>query len=114
MATVVFLALRDLAHSRGRAILNSLAIAAVVFTYLLLSALAQTMGDLSQEAIVSHNLVVIEGDIIDPSDATLDPAAVQAATELGPELVNRASPVIYRNLRLDERLVQFRAANLAD
>jgi hypothetical protein len=114
MATITFLALKDLAHSRGRAILNSLAIAAVVFTYLLLSALAQTMGNLSQEAIISRNLVVIEGDIIDPSDATLDPAAVQAATELGPELINRASPVIYRNLRLDERLVQFRAANLAD
>jgi len=114
MATIIFLALKDLAHSRGRAILNSLAIAAVVFTYLLLSALAQTMGNLSQEAAVGRNLVIIEGDFIDPADATLDPAAVQAAEELSPDLVSQVSPVIFRNLRLDERLVQFRAANLAD
>jgi len=114
MAAITFLALKDLAHSRGRVILNSLAIAAVVFTYLLLSALAQTLGNLSQEAVVSRNLVIIEGDIIDPSDATLDPAAVQAVAELAPDLVSRVSPVIYRHLRLDERLVQLRAANLAD
>jgi len=114
MAAVVFLALRDLAHSRSKAILNSLAIAAVVFTFLLLSALAQTLGDLSQEADIGRNLVVIEGDIIDPSDATLEPAAVLAAEQLAPDLVSKVSPVIYRNLRLNDRLVQFRAANIAD
>jgi hypothetical protein len=114
VAAVILLALRDLTHSRSRAILNGLAVAAVVFTYLLLSALAQTLGDLSQEAEISRNLVIIEGDIIDPSDATLDPAAVLAAEELAPDLVSRVSPVIYRNLRLDDRLVQFRAADLDD
>jgi ABC-type antimicrobial peptide transport system permease subunit len=72
------------------------------------------LGKLGQEAAVSRKQVVIEGDIIDPSDATLDPAAVQAAIELAPDFVSVASPVIFRYLRLDERLVQFRAADLAD
>jgi len=101
-------------HFRGRVLLNIIAIAAIVLAYLLLSALAQTLGNLSQEADVSRNMVVIDGDVLDPSDATLDPDAVQAATDLSPDLIGRVSPMIFRHLRINERFVQLRAANLAD
>ena len=111
MATILFLALKDLAHDRRRAVLNVIALAAVVFVYLILTALSQTLGALGQEADISNNLIVVEGDMIDPSDATLDPAAVQAAEDLIPDFIGRISPTIFRHLRLNDRMIQLRAAD---
>ncbi len=114
MVTIIFLTLKDLDHDRRRVLLNIIALTAVIFSYLLLTAMAHTLGTLSQEAHISRNLVVVEGDIVDPSDATLETAAVQAATDLVPDLVSRVSPMIFRHLRINDRLIQLRAVDLTD
>jgi hypothetical protein len=114
MVTIIFLALKDLDHDRRRALLNIIALTAVIFSYLLLTALAQTLGTLGQGANVSRNLVVVEGDIFDPSDATLETSAVQAATDLVPDLVSLVSPMIFRHLRINDRMVQLRAVDQND
>ncbi len=81
---------------------------------MLLSALAGVLSDLLQEPGASRNLIVIQADTIDPSDSTLGQEAILAARDLQPDLVNRVSPLIFRHMRIGERLVQLRAAPLDD
>ncbi|GMQ78840.1 MAG: ABC transporter permease [Anaerolineae bacterium] len=114
MAAIIILILSELRHDWRRIGLNIIAIATVVFAFLLLFTLGDTLGSLTIGADISRNLVVIEGDIVDPSDATLDKSAIQAAEELTPNLVSNVSPMIYRHLRINDKLVQLRAAELED
>jgi len=93
--------------------LNIMALAAVAFVYLILTALSQTLGSLSREARISENLIVADGEMIDPSDATLDPVVIRAVEENMPELVSRTSPTVFRHLRLNDRMIQLRAADQA-
>lgn len=114
MAALTILILKELRHDWRRVGLNIIAIATVIFAFLLLFTLGETLGSLTVGADISRNLVVIEGDFVDPSDATLDKSAIQAAEELTPNLVSAVSPMIYRNLRINDKLVQLRAADLVD
>ncbi len=114
MAALTILILKELRHDWRRVGLNIIAIATVIFAFLLLFTLGETLGSLTIVADISRNLVVIEGDIVDPSDATLDKPAIQAAEELSPNLVSAVSPMIYRHLRINDKLVQLRAADLDD
>jgi hypothetical protein len=114
MRTDLFLVLQDLRHDPWRAALSVIVVASVVFAHLAMTALAGTLRSLSRQPDVSRNLVVVEGGVVDPSDATLAPEAVAAARALPPDQVQRVSPVIFRHLRIGERLVQLRAAPRED
>lgn len=114
MAALTILMLKELRHDWQRVALNIIAIATVIFAFTLLFSLGETLGSLTVGGDISRNLVVIEGDIVDPSDATLDDSAVQAAQELAPSPVSRVSPMIFRHLRINDKLIQLRAAALED
>ena len=105
---------KDLFHQRGQTLLNIFGLAVVVFSYLILIALAQTMESLVKENRLNRNLIVIQADAIDPGDSTIDENALQAAESLVPSMVERVSPMIFRHLRIGERLVQLRAAPVED
>jgi hypothetical protein len=89
-------------------------LAVLVFSYHLLISLSQTFDDFSRTPTPGRNLIVLQSEVIDPTDAVLDPGAVDAARELGPEWVARVSPIMFRSIRVDDHLVHLRAAPLED
>ncbi|MCI0519515.1 MAG: ABC transporter permease [Chloroflexi bacterium] len=105
---------RDLLHHRGEALLAALGMAVVIFSYLILSALAQTLQDAAQLSTPSRNLIVLPNDVFDPSAANVSPQAVQAVAALQPNPLERVSPLIFRHTRIDHKLAYLRAAPLED
>lgn len=114
MLQALSFALKDLLHDRSRSLLSVIGLAVVVASYLVLLALANALGGALQATAVSRNLVVIQNDVIDPSDAVLEPQVIQAAQALIPEMVSRVSPLVVRHMRIGGRVVQLRAAAVED
>ena len=114
MRAALRLALSDLAHDRLRALFSAAGIAAVVLGALLLNALAAGLADFLEGAPVSSNLLVIDATFIDPSDSSLPPQLEADLRAWTPEPLRRVSPLLYRQLRIDGRMVQLRAADPAD
>jgi putative ABC transport system permease protein len=112
LVTLLSLVVKDMRHDFGRTLLTVIGLAVVVFSYFLLTALAESVNEISVG--VSRNLILVEASIIDPSDSNLDPQSIQAVQELVPSLISRISPTIFRHLRVAGRVVALRAAPLAD
>ncbi len=110
----VFFLLKDLQHDWARATLTILGIAGVIFIYFILSAFSQSLNSFYQTTATGRNLIVIQSDLIDPSDAVLEDSAIKAAESLPDDLVNRISPMIFRHLRINDHIVQLRAARVED
>ena len=108
------LALSDLGFDRLRTALSIAGMAAVVVCALLLGALAGALSDFLAAPPASRTLIIIDGNYIDPGDSTLPSGVLIAAQSLQPQFVSRASPMFFRHLRINERLVQLRAAPLED
>ena len=104
----------DLTHDWARTLFSVAGMAVLVFSYQILGALSATFAEFSTPPAATRNLVVIQSDAIDHHDAILDPAALQAARDLGPDWVERVSPVMFRRVRVGDHLVQLRASPLAD
>ena len=107
---MVTLLLKDIWHDRLRVILTIIALVVVVFAFFILNAFAQAMSDYYQVQSGSRNLIILQADSIDPTDSTLDPAVLQAVQNMPSDLVGYVSPVIFRHMRVDERVVILRAS----
>ena len=105
---------KDLLHHRKQTFFNLLGLAVVVFSYLLLVALASTMDDLLQKSNLSRNLIIIQADSIVLDESNISPETVSVAEALPPSLVSRVAPIIFRTLRINGGLVQLRASPVAD
>jgi putative ABC transport system permease protein len=105
---------KDLLHHRSQTIFNLLGLAVVVFSYLLLVALASTMEALLQKSNLSRNLLIVQADAAILDESNISPEVVQAAEDLLPGPVSRVAPIIYRTLRINDSLIQLRASPLAD
>ncbi len=105
---------KDLFHHKSQTLFSLLGLAVVVFAYLLLVALAETMNDLLVKSGESGNLVIVQSDIVLPDESNISAEALNAVQALVPNLVSRVSPIIFRNIRVDDRLVQLRGVPLAD
>jgi ABC-type lipoprotein release transport system permease subunit len=114
MLTALRFCLKDMAHDLSRTLLSITGLAVVIASYFILSALAGVFTDLLKTTTVSRNMIIIQDDMIDPSDAVVEPQVFQAAQELIPETISRISPVIFRHIRVDEHVVQLRAADVQD
>ena len=114
MFTATLFILKDMRHDWGRTLLALLGLAVVIFCYQILISLADTFADYLAAPGVSRNLIVTQAEFIDPSDASLDPAALEAARSLEPGLVHRTSPVMFRQIRIGDRLVALRSAPIED
>jgi ABC-type antimicrobial peptide transport system permease subunit len=110
LLTLVIFVLKDLRHDWGRSLLGMTGLAVMIFSYQILTSLGNTFADFLNAPGVSRNLVVVQSEFIDPGDAVLEPAALDAARSLGAALVKHVSPLTFRHIRINDHLVQLRAA----
>jgi putative ABC transport system permease protein len=107
-------ALKDMFHDRSRTLLSITGLAVVVASYFILVTLGNALASSLNATTLSRNLIVIQNDMIDPSDADLNPRVIQAAEELIPATISRISPVVFRHTRVGGHVVQLRAAAQED
>ena len=112
--TPLRLALADLGFDRLRTMLSIAGMASVIVCAMLLGAMAAALSDFLAVPSTGSNLIILDANYVDPSDSTLPDEVMRAAEALGPQLVSRVSPLFFRQLRVNDRLVQVRAAPLAD
>ena len=110
----IYFLLKDIRHDWVRTLLTVFGMAMVIFSFFILSAFSQSLADYNQNVTLTRNLIIIQTDIIDPADAVLEESAIQAAELLPSELVSRVSPVIFRHLRINDHMIQLRAARVED
>jgi ABC-type lipoprotein release transport system permease subunit len=106
---------KDILHDWGRSLLTVMTLAAIVAAYLILTACSQGYwyygrGESSQFA----NLMVLESTALDPMDSSLGSDVLQAAQSIKNPQVQRISPMIFRHMNIDQRLMQVRAAPVED
>jgi ABC-type antimicrobial peptide transport system permease subunit len=101
-------------HDWARTALTIFGMAVVIFSFFILSAFSKSLAAFNQTPASSRNLIVIQADLIDPGDAILDEPALRAAEQMPADLVSRVSPVIFRHLRINDHLIQLRAARVED
>jgi len=114
MFIALLFTLKDMRHDWSRTLLGMLGLGVVIFNYQILISMSGTFAEFLASPGVSRNLIVTQAEFVDPSDASLDPAALEAARSLEPGLVQRTSPVMFRPIRIDDRTVQLRSAPLED
>ncbi len=112
--TALRLALADLGFDRLRTALSIAGLASVIVCAMLLGATANALSDFLDAPSSGSNLLILDGNYVDPSDSNLPDDVSRAAEALQPQLVSRVSPLFFRQLRVNDRLVQVRAAPLAD
>lgn len=110
----IYFLLKDIRHDWARTTLTIFGMAVVIFSYFILSAFSQSLNAFNQTTSASRNLIVIQADLIDPGDAVLDESALKAAEALPANIVSRVSPVIFRHLRINNHVIQLRAARVDD
>jgi len=104
----------DLLRDRKRVYLSVLLLAVVVFSFIILSALAESISSHLDQITQTYNLIIVRADIFDPAEDSLDPQVIQAARELlGPQ-AERVSPIVFRHTRLNGRIAQLRSARMED
>jgi len=104
----------DLLRDRKRVYLSVLLLAVVVFSFIILSALAESISSHLDQITQTYNLIIVRADIFDPAEDSLDPQAIAAARELIDPQVERISPIVFRHTRLNGHIVQLRSARMED
>ncbi|MBI5156450.1 MAG: ABC transporter permease [Acidimicrobiia bacterium] len=107
--TVLRLAWRDLVSDRVRSTLHIAAIAPIVAAYLILTAIAGGLRDQAVPAEAQH-IVVVSPNALDPASGRLDPSVLTLVPQVGGPDVASATPMIFRPIRMADRIVQLRAA----
>ncbi len=111
---------KDLFFDRGRSLLTVVSLTAVIVSYLATSATSEVLIEFgSQPQTGANNLLIMSDYALDPMQSNLDDSLLQSAAEAvrqgyGRDSVRRASPVIYRSLRFDNKRLQIIAVPLED
>lgn len=111
---LLFFLIKDICHDWARTALTVFGMALVIFSFFILNAFSQSLSFFTQSVPVGSNLIVIQSDLIDPSDSILSQSALEAAEQMPTELVSRVSPVLFRHLRINDQMVQLRGALVED
>jgi ABC-type antimicrobial peptide transport system permease subunit len=114
MPDALFFIFKDMRHDWARTALTIFGMAVVIFSFFVLSSFSQSLSVFNQSNITTSNLIVIQADLIDPSDAMLDANALQAAEQISSTLISKVSPVIFRRMRINDHVIQLRAAHVED
>ncbi len=114
MLLAVRLSVQDLLRGRSRTLLSIIGLSVVIAGYFILSALSEALSSYLSNTNISRNLIVIQKDVLDASDATIQPQVIQAARDLIPGKVSRVSPNNFRHTRLGGHVVQLRASDPQD
>lgn len=107
--TLLRILLGDLAADRRRSALLVAAIAPIVAAYLILIAVA---GGLLTDAVAlrDETIVLLSPNALDPASGRLDPAVLDLVTTVGGDSVAAVEPMIFRPIRMGDRILQLRAA----
>jgi hypothetical protein len=111
--TAFLVAVRDLAADRRRSIITMLAVAPIVAAYLILMGVADGLRE-GQEAGPTTNVLLVSPDALDPASGRLDPGVLDVAEQAVGREAASIGPVIFRPMRVDDKVLQLRAAPLDD
>jgi len=100
---------RDIVADWRRSLTHVAAIVPIVAAYLILIAIAGGLRGESEE-IEAQNIVILSPNALDPASGRLDPSVLELARDVGGADVASATPMIFRPIRMDDRIVQLRAA----
>src|SRR5512140_3340218 len=114
MLALCYFTLVDLVHDRWRSLLTLVSLAVIVVGYLLLTSLSQALLALTAQAQVTNNLLILESDVIDPMDSSLNEDILRTAVTIAPAEIQDAFPLLFRHLTIGEQLMQVRAVALAE
>ncbi len=106
--------LNDIRQDWIRTLLSIIVIGSIVFIYFILSAFSLALNEFNQTTASGRNLIVVQSDLVDPTDASLAPSVLEAIRAIPATLVSRYAPVIYRHMRIGDQIVMLRAAPLDD
>lgn len=109
MSSTLRFVLLDLRADWRRSLLHIGAIVPIVAAYLVLIAIA---GGLRGDAIAleAQNIVLLSPNALDPASGRLDPSVLDVVADVGGDDVASATPMIFRPIRVEDRVLQFRAA----
>jgi len=110
----LFFLSKDIRHDWARTTLTVFGMAMVIFSFFLLNAFSRSIDFFTESVPMGGNLVVIQSNLIDPSDSTIEKKALLAVEQMPAELVNRVSPVLFRHLRINDHVIQLRGARVED
>lgn len=110
MRNILRLAVRDLTSDPLRTLFSVVGIAVVLTAVLLLNAMAFGLSDFLDTAPISTNLIILDSSFLDPSDSLIPDHLSASLLNWTPAPIQLISPVFYRQMRVDERVVQLRAA----
>ena len=114
MYALVYLIFKDLIHDRWRSLLTIISIAVIVVVYLLIASLSQAFFVFNQQSQVTNNLVIVASDVLDPMESSLNEEVLQNAQKIAPEQIQRAFPILFRHLNIDDQIMQIRAVPLEE
>lgn len=108
------LTIRDLKYDGWRTIITLLNLLVFFFCFFSLSALAQAGQKFGDQPTDESALLIMAKNVLDPSDSIVTDNELTPAIELIPEYVKSATPLVLKVIRVDEFLLQLRAARLTD
>lgn len=109
MRGILRFVMRDIAVDWRRSLTHIGGIAPIVAAYLVLIAIAGGLRGQS-EAVEAQDLVLVTPNALDPASGRLDPSVLDDAVRVGGNDVASVTPMIFRPIRMDDRVVQLRAA----
>jgi ABC-type lipoprotein release transport system permease subunit len=104
----------DIRYDWVRTLLTTIGMAAIIFTYFVLGAFSNTLDTFNQSAAVGRNLIIVQSDLVDATEASMEPSILEAVQTLSKDSVSLISPVIYRHMRVEEHVVLLRATRVED
>jgi ABC-type lipoprotein release transport system permease subunit len=114
MLLALRLSAEDLFRDRSRTLLSMIGLSVVIAGYFILSALSGALASYLSNTTISRNLIVIQKDVLDTSEAVIEPQVIEAARDLIPLTVSRISPNNFHHTRMDGHVVQVRASDPQD
>lgn len=108
MTAALRFVLRDIAADWRRSLTHVGAIVPIAAAYLILIAISGGLRGES-ESIEAQDLVLLSPNALDPSSGRLDPSVLDLAVEVGGDDILSATPMIFRPIRVEDRVLQLRA-----
>ncbi len=114
MKALGYFTIKDILHDCWRSVLTISSLVVIMIGYLILSAASNTIKTVGQQTVPSSNLVVVAANVIDPMESTLDDSLLTTISDVDPGYIDRTFPVIFRHLRVEDRISQVRAVPVSE
>jgi ABC-type lipoprotein release transport system permease subunit len=101
--------LKDLLSEWRRTLMTVLSLTIIITGYLIPTALADAFATWGTQPVGSRNLVILAKGIIDPMESVISTEIYESLISKKPPGITAVSPVIYRHIRVNDRVVDLRA-----